>query len=78
VEEVLLFHPAIKEACVVGVADKHSGEKVKALIVAKDDSLTKKASDGSRASIPDWLQAAPYHRVSKGLAQKCRWQSLKA
>ncbi len=40
VEEVLLFHPGILEAAVVGEPDEHSGEVVKAYIVKKDLNLT--------------------------------------
>lgn len=40
VEDVLASHPKILEAGVIGVADEHSGEVVKAFIVKKDDSLT--------------------------------------
>lgn len=40
VEEVLAAHPGILEVGVVGVADEHSGEVVKAFIVKKDPNLT--------------------------------------
>jgi len=36
VDEVLFAHPKIKEACVIGVPDAHSGERVKAFVVLKD------------------------------------------
>lgn len=35
VEEVLYTHPKVMEACVIGVADQHSGERIKAFIVLK-------------------------------------------
>jgi long-chain acyl-CoA synthetase len=35
VEEVLFEHPAVKEACVIGVPDPYRGETVKAFIVKK-------------------------------------------
>ena len=41
IEEVLMSHPKVLEAAVVGVPDASSGEAVKAFIVAKDKSLTK-------------------------------------
>ena len=40
VEEVLVSHPKVLEAAVVGIPDGTSGEAVKAFIVAKDKSLT--------------------------------------
>ena len=38
VEAVLYEHPAVAEACVVGIPDERQGEKVKAFVVAKDPS----------------------------------------
>jgi long-chain acyl-CoA synthetase len=40
VEEVLASHPKVLEVGVVGIADEHSGEVVKAFVVRKDTSLT--------------------------------------
>ena len=40
VEEVIVNHPKVFEAAVIGVPDDKSGEAVKAFIVKKDDSLT--------------------------------------
>jgi long-chain acyl-CoA synthetase len=39
VEEALLAHPGIREAAVVGVAHPHSGETVKAFVVAQPDRM---------------------------------------
>ncbi|MCL6580001.1 MAG: long-chain fatty acid--CoA ligase [Firmicutes bacterium] len=38
VEEVLFSHPAVKEACVVGVPDEYRGEAVKAFVVLKENA----------------------------------------
>ena len=43
VEAVLAAHPQILEACVVGVADAHSGEAVAASIVRRDPALTEQS-----------------------------------
>lgn len=40
IEDVLQHMPEISEAAVVGVADNHSGETIKAFIVKKDTNLT--------------------------------------
>ncbi|WP_317929236.1 AMP-binding protein [Halioxenophilus sp. WMMB6] len=42
VEEVVVSHPKVREAAVIGVPDEKSGEAVKVYVVAKDSSLTKK------------------------------------
>jgi long-chain acyl-CoA synthetase len=39
VEAVLYAHPAVAEACVVGIPDEAQGERVKAFVVAEDPSL---------------------------------------
>jgi long-chain acyl-CoA synthetase len=36
VDEVLFSHPKIMEACVIGVPDQHSGERIKAFVVLKE------------------------------------------
>ncbi|SMF69953.1 AMP-binding protein [Pseudobacteriovorax antillogorgiicola] len=40
VEDVLASHPKVLEAAVIGIPSDSSGEKVKAFVVKKDDSLT--------------------------------------
>ena len=40
IEEVIASHSKVLEVAVVGIADKSSGEAVKAYVVAKDQSLT--------------------------------------
>ena len=41
VEAMLYAHPAIQEACVIGVRDAYRGETVKALVVLKKEFLQK-------------------------------------
>jgi long-chain acyl-CoA synthetase len=36
VDEVLFSHPKVMEACVIGVPDSHSGERIKAFVVLKE------------------------------------------
>ena len=43
VEEVLVMHPGVLEAAVIGVPDSHSGEAVAAYVVRKDQTLTEEA-----------------------------------
>lgn len=40
VEEVIVKHPGVMEAAVIGLADEHSGEVVVAYVVRKDQALT--------------------------------------
>jgi long-chain acyl-CoA synthetase len=40
VEEVLVTHPGVLEAAVIGVPDEHSGEAVAAFVVRKDPNVT--------------------------------------
>jgi long-chain acyl-CoA synthetase len=44
VDEVLFSHPKVLEACVIGVPDAYSGERIKAFVVLKP---------GERSSIPE-------------------------
>jgi long-chain acyl-CoA synthetase len=44
VDEVLFSHPKVLEACVIGVPDPYSGERIKAFVVLKP---------GERCSIPE-------------------------
>jgi long-chain acyl-CoA synthetase len=43
VEDVLVSHPGVLEAAVIGVPDAHSGEAVAAYVVRKDPTLTEEA-----------------------------------
>ena len=43
VDEVLFAHPKIVEACVIGVPDSYSGERIKAYVVMKDGETATEA-----------------------------------
>ncbi len=43
VEEVLYEHPAVQEACVVGIPDEYRGEAVKAFVVLKEGAAATEA-----------------------------------
>ena len=40
VEDVLVAHPGVLEAAVIGLPDEHSGEAVTAFVVKRDEGLT--------------------------------------
>lgn len=42
VEEVLCKHPAVKDACVIGIPDRAQAERVKGYVVLKDPSMASK------------------------------------
>jgi long-chain acyl-CoA synthetase len=42
VEEVLRKHPAVKDACVIGIPDRAQGERVKGYVMLKDPSMASK------------------------------------
>ncbi len=46
VETVLYQHPLVAQACVVGIPDRISGERVKAFIVLKDSSRENTDTEG--------------------------------
>ena len=50
VESLLYAHPAIQEACVVGIRDAHRGESAKAVVVLRD------GMQASEAEIIDWAR----------------------
>ena len=50
IEDMLMTHPGVTEAAVIGVADAHTGEAVKAFVVRRDPALTADAvTDHCRA-----------------------------
>ncbi len=76
IESILYDHPDIKEVCIIGVADKRTGEKVKAVIVLRDnidelDLITLKAWCGVRMAkykmpkIFEIREELPKNRIGK-------------
>ncbi|MGY1410253.1 MULTISPECIES: long-chain-fatty-acid--CoA ligase [unclassified Luteimonas] len=51
VEALLYGHPAVQEACVIGIRDAHRGESAKAIIVLRE------GHDASEAGIIEWARA---------------------
>lgn len=51
VEALLYGHPAVQEACVIGIRDPHRGESAKAVVVLRE------GHDASEADIIDWARA---------------------
>ncbi len=43
VEDVVMQHPGVVEAAVIGIADQHSGQAVKLFVVRRDSALTAEA-----------------------------------
>jgi long-chain acyl-CoA synthetase len=59
VESALYDHPAVAEACVVGVPDPSQGERVVAVVVPKDptvvdETLERELIDHCRARLIKW------------------------
>ncbi|MER3447722.1 MAG: acyl-CoA synthetase [Candidatus Dadabacteria bacterium] len=54
VENILLNHPKIKDAVVIGVKDKYGNESVKAVIVAKEDIDIKEVHNYCKGHISDF------------------------
>lgn len=53
VEKVLYAHPAVQDACVIGVPDKKQVERVKAFVVLKDAT---KAGPAMEKELVDWCK----------------------
>ena len=81
IEDVLATHPKVAEVAVVGMADAHSGETVRAIIVPRDPTLTKEeviafARENLTAyKVPkrvDFRDALPKTNVGKILRRELR------
>ncbi|MGB9904277.1 MAG: class I adenylate-forming enzyme family protein [Desulfotomaculales bacterium] len=84
VESVIMKHPAVREAAVVGVPDEYRGETVKAFVVLKDEFRGKTTAGEiiefckenmatyKRPRIVEFLDELPKNAVGKVLRQKLR------
>jgi long-chain acyl-CoA synthetase len=82
VEDVLFTHPAVLEACVIGVPDSYRGETVKAYVVLKPgiettaEELTAFCSERlTKFKVPsqfEWIDALPKTAVGKVLRRLLR------
>jgi long-chain acyl-CoA synthetase len=65
VEEVLLQHPGVREAAVVGVPHAEWGQQVQAAIVVKDTSLTAEGLDAfvKASDLSSYMRPRVYHFV---------------
>ena len=81
VENMLYGHPAVQEACVIGVADARRGETVKAVVVRKSGAVL------SEAALIEWCrtQMAAYKvprlvafidQLPKSATGKIHWRQL--
>ena len=59
VEDVVVQHPGVLEAAVIGVADPQTGQGVKLFVVKRDPALTAEESDEIRPRTTGRLQASP-------------------
>jgi acyl-CoA synthetase (AMP-forming)/AMP-acid ligase II len=65
VEEVILQHPGVREAAVVGVPHAEWGQQVQAAIIVKDTSLTAEALDAfvKASDLSSYMRPRVYHFV---------------
>ena len=81
VEALLYGHPAVQEACVIGMRDAHRGESAKAIVVLRE------GHDADEAGIIEWARAhmAAYkvphavefrHALPRSATGKVQWRAL--
>lgn len=61
VEDVLYQHPAVKEACVIGIPDEYKGERVKAFITLRD---------GAKVKEPEIIKFCKQHLIAYKVPQQ--------
>jgi long-chain acyl-CoA synthetase len=81
IEDVLSQHPGVLEAAAVGVADEHSGEAVKVVVVKRDPALTEDSvrqwcetnlTGYKRPKVVEFRQELPKTPVGKILRRELR------
>jgi long-chain acyl-CoA synthetase len=82
VDEVLFAHPKVLEACVIGVPDQHSGERIKAFVVLKQGETATEAEiieycakDLVKYKVPkyvEFVEELPKSAVGKILRKELR------
>ncbi|MEW6275807.1 MAG: long-chain fatty acid--CoA ligase [Bacillota bacterium] len=87
VESVIMKHPAVREAAVIGVPDEYRGETVKAYVVLKDEFRGKTTPDEiiefcrenmatyKRPRVVEFLDELPKNAVGKVLRRQLREMS---
>ncbi|NKI21482.1 long-chain fatty acid--CoA ligase [Paenibacillus dendritiformis] len=83
VESILYKHPAIKEACVIGVPDKRKGEEIKAYVVLQEDKRGTVTEDDIISWAQRHMAAYKYPRLVEFVASlpvtgsgKILWRKL--
>ena len=81
IEDVLSQHPGVLEAAAIGVADDHSGEAVKVVVVKRDPTLTEDSvrqwcetnlTGYKRPKVVEFRQELPKTPVGKILRRELR------
>ncbi len=73
VEAVIYRHPKVSKACVVGLPDDTTGERVKAYVVAKEgETADRRGARGMVLVTPRRVSPATAYRRSGSSATSCR------